>query len=315
MLAAATIIFSRLGLIAGVITLVVVVGALVGLARSLRGTGRKLDELVDATRRVEAGDYTVRVDVPERGLRSVRELTQGFDTMVERLQVDEDQRRTLLADVSHELRTPLTVISGNLEAMLDGVHPLDAAHLAPILDEAQVMSRLIDDLRTLALSEAGTLALHPEPVDPDVLISEVVASFAAPAGTAGVTVTAEVADDLPLVEVDPVRIREILTNLVANGLRHTPAGGRVTVRATIEADALVVRVSDTGPGIDPSLIPFVFERFTKGSGSSGSGLGLAIARHLTEAHGGTLEVESTGSAGTTFRATLAIRQVDGPTDA
>ena len=149
---------------------------------------------------------------------------RGFDTMVERLEVDERQRRSLLADVSHELRTPLTVISGNLEAMVDGVHPTDEAHLAAILEETRVMERLIDDLRTVALSEAGTLTLHREPTDPDVLIDEVVRSFEAAAGTAGVTVTAEVPDDLPILDVDPVRLREVLANLVANAIRHTPAG-------------------------------------------------------------------------------------------
>jgi signal transduction histidine kinase len=226
--------------------------------------------------------------------------------MVERLEVDEGQRRSLLADVSHELRTPLTVISGNLEAMVDGVHPADAAHLTAILDETRVMGRLIDDLRTVALSEAGTLTLHREPTDPDVLIDEVVRSFEAAAGTARVTVTAEVPEDLPIMDVDPVRLREVLANLVGNAIRHTPAGGSVVIRGHVTGNQLELRVADTGPGIDAAVLPHVFDRFVKGAGSTGSGLGLAIARHLVSAHGGTLEVEATASAGTTFRATLPL---------
>lgn len=307
MLAAATIVFSRLGLVAGVITFVVVVGALSGLARGLRRNGRILDALVEATERVTDGDYTVRVGTPDRALRSVRELARGFDTMVERLDVDERQRRLLLADVSHELRTPLTIIAGDIEAMLDGVRPADAAHLAAVLEETRVIGRLVDDLRTMTLSEAGTLALHREPVDPDVLIAEVVRSFQGAAATAGVTVRADVPDDLPILEVDPVRIREVLANLIANALRHTPAGGSVTVSSVVADPWLDIRIADTGPGIDPAVLPHVFERFVKTAGSGGSGLGLAIARSLMAAHGGTLEVEATGSAGTTFRARLPLR--------
>jgi two-component system, OmpR family, sensor histidine kinase BaeS len=298
--------FSHLGPIPVVIALVVVVAILVGLSGGLRRSARTLDALVDATARVESGDYSVRVDVPERGLRPIRELVRGFDTMVERLGRDEDQRRTLLSDVSHELRTPLSVIAGNLEAMIDGVHPVDESHLSAILEETRVMERLIDDLRTVALSEAGTLPLHREPTDPDLLIDEVVRSFAGAAGTTGVTVTADVPSDLPIVDVDPVRIREVLANLVANGVRHTPSGGTVTVRGEVTGDRLVLRVADTGPGIDPELLPHVFDRFVKGAGSSGSGLGLAIARNLAAAHGGSLEVEATGSGGTTFRVSLPL---------
>ena len=201
--------------------------------------------------------------------------------------------------------------------MLDGVHPMDEAHIAPILEQARVMERLVDDLRTVALSEAGTLTLHREPTDIDVLLTEVVRSFegAVGGGTAGVTVRADVPDDLPILEVDPVRIREVVSNLVSNAVRHTPPGGAVVVSGVVApaanaADAhaheLVVRVTDTGPGIDPAILPHVFDRFVKGADSSGSGLGLAIARYLVAAHGGTLEVESTGSTGTTFRITLPL---------
>jgi signal transduction histidine kinase len=236
----------------------------------------------------------------------VGQLTDGFDTMISRLEADETQRRTLLADISHELRTPLTVVQGNLEAILDDVYPPDAAHLGLILDETRVLGRLIDDLRTLALSEAGTLALHPEPTDPDVLVGEVVRSFEPAAAAAGVELTAQIAGDLPILEIDPVRIREVLGNLVANALRHTPSGGRVTVAGGVEGRWVRLEVRDTGRGIDPALLPHVFDRFVKGDDSRGSGLGLAIARQLVAAHGGEIAAQSTPGQGTTIRVGLPL---------
>ena len=306
LVATAATIISNLGPVPAIVSAVVVAALIVGVASAFVRIGRTLDSMEEAAERVQVGDYAIRVPVPERGFRPVRHLARGFNTMVERLERDEDQRRTLLNDVSHELRTPLSVISGNLEAMIDGVHPADEPHLSAILEEAKVMERLIDDLRTVALSEAGTLPLHKEPTDLDLLVEEVVRSFAGSAGSAGVAVTADVPADLPILDVDPVRIREVLANLVANAVRHTPSGGAVVVRGDVAGDQVVVRVVDTGNGIDPDLLPHVFDRFAKGADSTGSGLGLSIARHLMAAHGGSLEVESTGSAGTTFRLSLPV---------
>ena len=310
LVAGMAIVVSRLGPIPGIVALLVVVAVLVGMGRTLFLTARTLDRLVEATRRVEAGDYTVRVDVHPRstgGLQVVGQLTDGFDTMIRRLEADEVQRRTLLADISHELRTPLSVVQGNLEAIVDGVYPPDPEHLAVVLDETRVLGRLIDDLRTLALSEAGTLALHPEPTDPDVLVADVVRSFEPAAAAAGVELTAEIDGDLPILEIDPVRIREVLANLVANALRHTPAGGRVTVAGAVEGDRWVrLEVRDTGSGIDPALFPHVFDRFVKGDASRGSGLGLAIARQLVVAHGGEIEADPAPATGTTIRFRLPL---------
>ena len=182
--------------------------------------------------------------------------------MVARLESDEEQRRTLLADVSHELRTPLAVITGNLEAIIDGVYPADAAHLTPILDETRVLARLIDDLRTLALSEAGTLALHPEPTDPDLLVAEVVRSFERrPRPRPASRSSAEIDGDLPILDLDPVRIREVLSNLVANALRHTPAGGTVTIAwraprpSTVVLDGRATRARDRAGAPAPRVRP------------------------------------------------------------
>lgn len=265
-----------------------------------------LDELADATRRVAAGDYSARVTEPWRGPRELRELTRGFNTMAERLDIDERQRRTLLSDVSHELRTPLAVVQGNIEAMVDGVHPPDEKHLTAILDETRVLGRLIEDLRTLALSEAGTLPLHQEPTDLDALAADVARSHAGFAEAAGITLTAGEAADLPIVEVDPVRIREVIGNLVANALRYTPPGGRIMIATSLagtgEGDArsrVRVEVRDTGSGLSPDVAANPFDRFAKSSDSRGSGLGLAIAKQLVEAHGGRIGLDSRAGAGAT----------------
>ena len=185
---------------------------------------------------------------------------------------------------------------------MDGVYPPDPAHIEVVLDETRVLGRLIDDLRTLALSEAGTLALHPEPTDPDILVADVVRSFEPVAAAAGVELGAAIDGDLPILDLDPVRIREVLANLVANAIRHTPPGGHVTLAGSVEADGRWVRleVIDTGPGIDPALLPHVFDRFVKGEGSRGSGLGLAIARQLVLAHGGEIAAVSPPGRGTTI---------------
>ncbi len=311
LVAGMAIVVSNLGPIPGFVALAVVIAVLFGMGRTLFLTARTMDRLVEATRRVEAGDYTVRVDVRRRstgGLQVVHQLTDGFDTMISRLEADERQRRTLLADISHELRTPLTVAQGNLEAIMDGIYPPDPAHLTVVLEETRVLGRLIDDLRTMALSEAGTLALHPEPTDPDLLIGDVVRSFEPAAATAAVTLATEVEGDLPILDIDPVRIREVLANLVANALRHTPAGGRVTVAGATADDGrwISLEVRDTGRGIDADLLPHVFDRFAKGDDSGGSGLGLAIARQLVEAHGGEIVAESTPAEGTTIRFRLPV---------
>jgi two-component system sensor histidine kinase BaeS len=300
-----------LGHVARLFGLTVVVGGFLALAiagRSFRRTAYALDDLAAAAERVEAGDYGARVDEPVRATRPVRDLVRGFNAMAVRLEANEAQRQSLLADVSHELRTPLAVVQGNIEAMLDGVHAADEEHLAAILDETKVLARLVDDLRTIALSDAGALPLHREPTDLSILAADTAASFGPTAAAGDVSLSVEVADDVPLLDVDPVRVREVLANLVANALRHTPSGGRVTVGAALVEGgrAVELRVADTGSGIDPELAAHVFDRFAKAPDSRGSGLGLAIARGLVEAHGGTIRVDSRPGAGSTFRITLPL---------
>lgn len=284
----------RLGgsVIAGIIVL-----AVMGLvAYSVRRVATPVRDLMEAAERVEAGDYGVRV--AERGPRDMRDLAHAFNAMTARLQTDDVQRRRLLADVTHELRTPLAVLQGNLEAMLDGVYARDDAHLAPVLEETRVLGRLIDDLRTLSLAESGVLQLQREPTDLSILITESLAAFTAPARAANVELKSELADDLPLIEIDPVRVREVLTNLIANALRYTSAAGTITVRAQSQATSVQITVQDTGQGIPPEVLPHIFDRFYKSEESRGSGLGLAIAKSLVQAHGGEIWAVSEVSNGT-----------------
>lgn len=268
-----------------------------------------------AVTRLEESDFSARVPEPSWSSGPLRSLVRAFNTMAERLEEDEETRRTLLADVSHELRNPLAVIQGELEAIQDGVHAPDEARIATLLGEVEVLSQLVDDLRTVTLAEAGTLALHPEPTDLAVLIEDVAGSYAGLAASDGVELTTVVPEDLSLVEIDPLRIREVLTNLVSNAVRHAGQPGAVEVAAAEVDNWLEIQVSDSGSGIAADMLPRVFERFAKDSASPGFGLGLAIARGLVEAHGGTLtaasgtgasSLGSPGGLGTTMTVRLPV---------
>jgi signal transduction histidine kinase len=297
---------------ASLVVLVVGLIALIAAARFTRRVGRPLTELVDAAGRIEAADYSVRVTESEHGRGELQGLTRAFNSMAARLESEDATRRRLLADVSHELRTPLSVIQGNLEALLDGVYPPDEAHINPILEEARVLERLIDDLRTLSLAESGALPLHRDTTEPGVLLEDVAAAHRARAATGGIQLAVSVAPDVPSIDVDPVRMRQVLSNLVDNAIRVMPDGGTISLGASRAGDRLLIEVADDGPGIAPDLLPHVFERFTRSTESRGSGLGLAIARAIVTAHGGTIEALSrvaaadAGSHGTTIRISLPI---------
>lgn len=284
------------------IPVVVVLVLVFAVGGGMRRMTRPMSNLIEAARRIESGDYSVQV--PEWGSSDMRSVARAFNSMSERLKTIDEQRRNFMADVTHELRTPLSVIRGHAEAIADGVYPADAAHLAPILDATQTLDRLVEDLRTMALSDAGSLVLSKEPVDPGPLVTDVVESFRGQAESAGVTLTVGVADDLAPLVVDPARIRSAIANLLSNAIRHTPSGGTVAVKVAGLGDAATIEVADTGEGIPPELLPHVFERFVKGARSPGSGLGLAIAHDIVAAHGGTLDIQSPAGSGTTVRLTL-----------
>lgn len=294
------VVFRPLGFGAFLVLLIVLVFS----ARAFRRTIEPVGEVIDAAQRVADGDYATRVR--ERGPREVRDLLHAFNEMTTRLQANDAERRRLLADVSHELRTPLTVIQGNLEGMLDGVYPLDRPHLEPVLDETRQLARLIEDLRTLALTESGALHLQKESTDLAVLLNEIRASFRAQAENSEITLTVETPPALPNVEIDPARIRQVIENLIANALRYTPHNGEIRVVCTTNAQQVSIAVQDTGRGIAPEELPHIFERFYKARDSRGTGLGLAIAKSLVEAHGGRIFVESELDKGTRIWFTLPI---------
>jgi signal transduction histidine kinase len=268
----------------------------VAVSGGIRRMTRPMNNLIDAAQRIESGDYSAQV--PEWGSRDIRSVARAFNSMSARLKTIDEQRRSFMADVTHELRTPLSVIRGQAEAIADGVYPADTAHLAPILDATQTLDRLVEDLRTLVLTDAGNLVLNKEPIDLGQLVEDTVGSFRSQAESAGVSLTAEVADDMPSIEVDPARIRQVIGNLLSNAIRHTPSGGSVKVAVYSASDQVTLTVTDTGEGVPPDLLPHVFERFIKGPNSKGSGLGLAIAHDIIEAHGGTLTITSETGKGT-----------------
>jgi two-component system OmpR family sensor kinase/two-component system sensor histidine kinase BaeS len=301
--------FLLAGLVIGGITLVV------GFVFS-RGISRPLADLTAATQAVAAGDLSARVPVRHHG--EARELAIAFNAMTEELARADELRRNLTADVAHELRTPLSVIRGKLEGVLDEVYPCTPDHLAPILEEIKLLTRLVEDLRLLSLAEAGQLALEKRAMDIGDLLRDAKVNFSPQAVDQGVTLTLDLPTELPEVMADRRRIAQVLGNLLTNALRHTPSGGRVTLSAAVPAlspstllrmnsaegsEGMVrVTVADTGTGIPPDDLPYIFERFWRGEKSrsragGGAGLGLAIAKHLVQAHGGEIGVEGASEAG------------------
>ena len=272
------------GRVASVVLLLAGFLALGGGGRVLRRFTTPVGEVVDAAQRIEAGDLSVRVR--EHGPREVRAVASAFNRMTAELEATDARRRQFLADVTHELRTPLSVIRGRAEGIIDGVYPGDSVHVGPVLEAARTLELLVEDLRTLALAEAGGLTLRREEVDLGVLVNETVTTFDESARQRGITLTATGVANLPPVQADPARLQSVLSNLVTNALRHTPGSGTVEVAIDQPDNRLRVTVRDSGPGIDAEILPHVFERFVKGVDAGGSGLGLAIARDLVIAHGG-----------------------------
>lgn len=286
----------------GVAIVALVFGVFVLFFGGMRRVGMPMGDLVEAADRVGRGDFSARLI--ERGPPFLRSVARAFNTMTARLEAQEKQRRDLMADVAHELRTPLSIMRGRLEGLVDGVYARDDETLTQLVEETKHLERLVEDLRTLAHAEGGTLTLRREPTDMAVLLQDVVRSFAARAKIAAIDLTASAPADLPLIEVDPVRIREVVANLVVNALRHTPRGGRISISGERSAGQIRVSVQDTGSGIAPEDLPKIFDRFAKDVDSTGSGLGLAIARNLVLAHGGQIRAESQIDKGTTIVFTL-----------
>jgi len=303
----------------------VIGGGLVALIAALligffvfRGITRPVEQLTHAAQSLAKGDLSTRVEVDSHPTRlgndELSDLGTAFNVMADHLQQSERLRRDMTADLAHELRTPLAVMRGNLEAMVDGVYPLDAEHIKPAVDQVNLLARLIEDLRTLAMAEAGQLRLVKRPTDLSALISNTLTSFEAPASSQQITLRSDIASDLLSIEIDPDRIQQTLAILISNALHHTPANGSITIEACHETDRVLIEVTDSGAGIPPEDLPHVFERFyradkSRSRESGGSGLGLAIAKSIVEAHGGTIGVQSELGKGTTMIIQLPSAQL------
>jgi two-component system sensor histidine kinase BaeS len=263
-------------------------------------------DIMAAADAVADGDLSVRVreDIPgEFG-----QMAHSFNQMTTKLASVELQRRNFTADVAHELRTPLHIIQGNLEGILDGVYESTDDQIRATLEETRILARLVSDLQTLSLAEAGKLQLHHEAVSVVDLIEDTVTSFLGPASENGIELKSEISGSEPelTINADPDRIGQVLSNLVANAVRFTPHGGTITLKAESNPSGVRLIVEDTGSGIAPEDLPYVFDRFWKAEHArsrhegTGSGLGLAIARQLVQSHAGTISVESTQGKGTRF---------------
>ncbi|GAB4547399.1 MAG: ATP-binding protein [Anaerolineae bacterium] len=288
------VIFSALGATAAAL----LVGML--LARTLT---RPIRELTAATRALAKGELGQQVTV--RTQDELGELAGSFNQMSADLAQASQLRRQMTADIAHELRTPLSLILGYTESLSDGKLPATQETFDIMYDEAQHLSRLVDDLRTLSLADAGELSLNRRPVDPRLLLERVMSAHMPEARQRGLSIRVEAPPDLPEVEVDPGRMAQVLENLMSNALRYTPAGGTITLSAEAQRNSVILRVQDNGTGIAPEDLPYVFDRFYRADKSrqrqgGQSGLGLAIARSLVEAQGGSVSVESVQGEGTTF---------------
>ena len=288
--------------------LVPIVGMLVG-SLGMRRWVNPLADVMSAAEALSEGDFSVRVK--EEGDREFLKLARSFNHMADELEGAETQRRNLTADVAHELRTPLHILQGNLEGALDGVYEASPEYFRSMLEETRLLQRLVEDLQTLSMAESGTLDYHFQPLSVNELLEDVLTSFSGRAEESGIKLIlkdTEGGDELK-VEGDWHRLDQVFGNLVNNALRYTPEGGEITLSTARDKSSVLLTIQDSGEGIAPEDLPFIFDRFWKGDksrsrASGGSGLGLAIARQLLTAHGGSISVESQEGKGTTFAVKL-----------
>ncbi len=303
-------------ILSGITRAVLIAGLVAGAVALLLGglfvrqITQPLSGLARASGRVAAGDFSVRIPVHNHD--ELGELAETFNYMADSLETQEELRRNLVADIAHELRTPLTGIQGTIEALQDGVFPLTVDSLDPIHHEVTLLNRLIEDLRTLANADAGKLSLDRVPLYIPDLLERQINLFQYKAAEQNIDLQLELKEPLPVIHGDQQRLGQVLTNLLDNALRHTPAGGIVCIKVGSVAGGLTLTVQDTGVGIPAADLPHVFDRFyrvdrSRNRQTGGSGLGLAIVRQLIDAHGGQIGVESPPAgetSGTAFHLTL-----------
>jgi len=293
------------GLIAGAASLLLALFLAYRLLRPVR-------ELTHAAARLGAGDLSQRV--PVRGDDELAGLGRTFNHMANSLQRSEESRKAMTADIAHELRNPLAVQRANLEALQDGVYDLTPENLVPILEQNHLLTRLVEDLRTLALADAGQLELEYAPADFTALVRRVIERYAPQAAAQQIGINLGSQDTCQPISLDAGRVEQILGNLLSNALRYTPAGGKIDLEITCSPSSIQLSLHDSGPGIPASALPHVFERFYRADRSrtrseGGTGLGLAIARQIAQAHGGGLEAANHASGGALFTLTLPYRGV------
>ena len=308
-LAALQLMYSQLGIyfILGA-CLAVVVAFLVTLFLSRRILS-PVKELRSAAQRLGKGDFSQRVDITDKS--EIGELAATFNSMAGNLQRDEQLRQNMVSDIAHELRSPLTNVRGYLEAINDGVIPPDKATISSIYDETVLLSRLINDLQELSIAEAGELKLYCRAEDVAELVRLSITSVQARASEKGVDVSSDIPGDLPRVNIDSLRIKQVLLNLLENALVHTPEGGRISITAGQNGGFVEVAVTDTGEGIPAEEIDKIFERFhrvdkSRSRSTGGSGLGLTIAKYIVEEHKGKIQVQSEPGKGSRFSFTLPV---------
>ncbi len=291
-------------------------GGLIGVAIALiitfllsRRVLAPVKALTSAARQMGRGDFSQRVQVKDKG--EVGELANTFNSMATDLERAEQLQRNMVADIAHELRTPLSNLRGYLEAIRDGVIKPDADTIRSLDEEAALLSRLVDDLQELSLAEAGELKLVCQAENIGELIKQTVGGLQTQATTKGLSVSVDLPDRLPAVNIDSPRISQVLRNLLENALAHTAEGDAITVTAAQQGNWVEVSVVDTGEGIPAEGLPNIFERFyrvdkSRARTTGGSGLGLTIAKRLVEAHGGTIQAHSERGKGSRFSFTLPI---------
>ncbi len=268
----------------------------------MRGIVAPVQQLTQAAEQIAQGDLEVRAAV--RANDEIGQLGRAFNAMAESLARAQTIRRAQTADIAHELRNPLAVLRGTLEAMADGIYAPTPENLDPALAQVQTLTRLVEDLRVLALADAGELHLALQPLAPDALLTRVAEAHRLALEAQGLTLACLLPDALPDISGDSDRLAQVVGNLLANAAHHVPAGGRVEITAAAQDGGLVARVIDDGPGVPEEDLPHLFERFWRGDPSrsrdtGGAGLGLAIARRIIEAHGGRMWAESTPGGGLT----------------
>lgn len=264
---------------------------------------RPLRRLSAAALAIAGGDLSQRVHV--RGRDEIGQVALTFNQMAEHLQRYAVERQNMIGDIAHELRTPLSVIQSNLEAMLDGVLPTTSEELSSLHQETLLLNRLITDLRTLSLAEAGQLHLDKHLIDLDPLVKQVVDRMRLRAEEKNMVLETHIAGELPQVQADPERLMQVITNLLDNALRYNPIGAHVTVGACASGNSVELSVCDNGTGVSPEDLPHLFERFwraekSRNRATGGSGLGLAIVKQLVEAHHGQVSVDTQPGVGTRF---------------